>query len=395
MVLPIAELMDQATFAEAFADLLGLADAEDLETTAWQEGSPSRGVLGVDAQEWIITHGILLEAVKGGLLDYAEGSWLTLLAAQVYTVDRGPAAPASGNLTLTNASGNTYTLNTGDVVAENSVTQKTYRSAIPVGAPIVLGPGATVLVPIVAEESGSASTSGAGSITTLISTFAGVTCTNAAALVGTDEQSDEALKASCRLACALAAIEPGGTGTHLGPESAYRYVATHTPRPTGVLCDVTRVGFVVSGSAITVYLAGASGAPIGGDVTLVEDALIGTVHPLGLGTFTVSACGTVAVPVSCEVFVPDDWAQTDDEIKAAILAACIAVFRDYPIGGLNTAGGGGWLYADFLRSVIERASVGAFSVTLTTPAADVALTASQVATLTMTVGDITITRVAS
>ncbi len=125
-----------------------------------------------------------------------------------------PLTSATGEVTLANSGGGVYNLGVGDLIITNPTTQKAYRNtdALSVGVA-----SSTTTVAIEAVEVGSASTSAPNTITALTTTMLGVTCTNATAVVGVDEETDEDLRVRCREK--LSALSPDG------PKAAFSYFA--------------------------------------------------------------------------------------------------------------------------------------------------------------------------
>jgi hypothetical protein len=87
----------------------------------------------------------------------------------------------------------------------------------------------------------------------------------------------------------------------------------------------------VNGS-VTVYLADASGAPAGGDVTAMQTYLQGVCTPDDT-TMACAACATSAVSMVCTIYAPTD-------VSAAVQSAYVAFINSLPIGGLATENGG-------------------------------------------------------
>lgn len=398
--LSISDLYTPVTADECYEQFLEFCDDLDLDTTAWQEGGPERTVLAVVSHVLAARDSNALPMGRGGLLRHARGSWLTMLARDVYGVTRPEASYASAEdaLTLTNAGGAVYTLAAGDLTVSSSTTGKTYRNS---NGGVLAGLG-TLTLDLIAEEAGTDSNAGIGEIDTIVApAMIAVTCTNPVALVGTDPLGDDGLVALCLLA--PAAVSPNGAA------QAYEYKARTTLRADGSTVDINRCRVTGDSNtgAVAVVVAGPSGPPAAGDVTLVDDAIQTTVTPLTV-TPTVAAATGVTVPIVATLYVPDTCLATDDELEDAVNDGLAGWFSTYPIGGrTKTPGGAGYLFADALRARIcaaatyasiqaaaaadpeatvaevltRSANYDAFSATLTTPAADTALTSTQVAVL--------------
>src|SRR5262249_39771218 len=142
----------------------------------------------------------------------------------------------------------------------------------------------TLTITVIADEAGSGSSAGAGEIDTLVTTSLGVTCSNATAAVGTDEQDESVTRQQCP--DKLGSLSPNG------PVDAYRYVARNSAL-TGSTA-ITRVRAYPDSDTgdVLVYLAGPSGAISSADRALAETAIADWATPLCI-TPTVSSATNV------------------------------------------------------------------------------------------------------
>ncbi len=244
----LTELFTPLSRDQVVASMIGVAEALSMPVTAWQAGSVGREMLEIVAQEVANQSQTGAVAAAGGLLSYATGLWLTLVAFENWGVERTPATSGSGDLALTNASGIVYTLAAGDVRGVNRTTGATYTSST---GGTLNGSGGTLTVTLVADEPGTDSNASAGDIDALVTPLLGVTVTNPAPIVGTNEMSDPELVTLCRESMAKASPN--------GPQDAYSYFAKTTERSDGVLVGVTRVTVVQGNGTNYVYLASADG----------------------------------------------------------------------------------------------------------------------------------------
>ena len=345
--LPITALLATYTAADAEADCLLSAAAHKLDTTAWQDGSPERTLVAIFAHVLATRDGECLAMGKGGLLRWARGAWLTMLARDVYGVTRPESsyATAADALTITNAGGGEW-LNrpVGSVTVKNTATGKTYHNANVFS--IAAGPAVDSTCDLVADEAGTGSNSAAGEINAMVTTYLGCTCVSTVALVGTDATSDDELVTLCELS--LGAVSPNGAA------AAYEYVARTTLRADGSTVDINRVHARADAGVgwVEIALASSSGEPAAADVTLVDTALQTQCVPL---TATCDAYGAEGIErvVTATLYVPDSCPATDLEIKAAVDEGLAGWFSRYPIGGrTKTPGGSNYLFADAIRSRI-------------------------------------------
>lgn len=375
MTISLASLILQVTKAEIYQFALGVANSVGLPVSSWQPGDPTRSLFNVEAE---LHSGPLQDSIVGFIrsrfLDLATGEWLKIKASQDYGVTVPGATYATADVVLTNASGGVYTIEAGDLTLKNTVTGKTYRNTS--GGTLAARTGAvngTLTVSVEADEAGSDSSAGAGEIDELVTTLLGVTCSNALAAVGTDEQDAETTRAQCR--ARLARISPNG------PSGASVDVARDSEL-TGT-SNITRVrsyGDSTTG-VVTTYLAGPSGAVVEADRALVEAAILQWATPLCI-TPVVLSCAAVSVPVTYELWLYKSCNKTAAEVAADVQTALETMLAAEPIGGDIIAGAAtGKLYQSLIASTIRGVFPQAFRVTVSAPAGDTTLTNGQVAAL--------------
>lgn len=346
-------------------------------------------------------------AIRGGLKDFASGGWLTLLAAQVYNVVRIEETFVTVPVTFTNPDLDPYSFSALEVRVGNTVTSKVYANVSPFSLDATGGPNDVVTVDMVALEAGAASNAEAGDITEMVTTFGGVTCTNATVGTASDEEEDDALKTRCTFA--LGALSPDGaadgyrfiaTSAMKLPDGSYVIIrASDPPNPEAVSVGITKVQVLEHEPAmgdVTVYLADADGVPAGADVTGVDGLIMTYARPVGVNYLGTFACTPITVNITYTATARASDGFTIPELEALAQAALVELFasiRDNPIGGIE-----GFFY----RSAIHDAIMGArptpddprpfvdvpFSGLI--PAADVALTAGQLPVLGTVTANITL-----
>lgn len=357
----------------------GLNALEDLgfPVTSWHSGAIPRTMNALFARMFAPWTSAMAALHAAGFLDYAERGLLTLLAKQVYDVDREPATFAPGWVTLTNTGGGNYVLAARKARILNPTTKKLYTNV----SAFTLGPLQTGLeVEVVALEAGSGSNAGPGGLSQLQTPLLGVTVTNAAALVGRDEESDPSVRLRCR--AKLGALSPNG------PKDVYDYVARTSELVDGVVVTRTRIIADSSTGDVRCILAGPSGPLSGGDVAKVQAAYNRLAGPQCIDPLAESASG-VSVAVTSTVYVYNDANLDEAQVQALVLSHLTAWFATIPIGGFNAE----TLYRHQIQSQILRAgAAGAaeppiFRADIAAPASDVTLNdgfdglAGQVATL--------------
>lgn len=361
------ELITPMTLDEARESVYAGLAAAGANVTLWKAGAPTRTIVAALAIVVYALSAMQAAIAKSGFLLHARGSWLTVVAKYVYDVDRDLGAFATGTLTLNNSAGGVYSYAAGTLTFSNG--SKTYKNtaAVTVNA---LQTG--VLIAIQADELGSASTTAANTITTLVTPLPGVTCTNAAALVGFDEESDELLVA--RSMAKTGSLSPNG------PKDAYRYFATSTPRADGTSIGVNRVLSVADGAGgVAVYVATPSGAVTGTegnpatDLGAIAAAIWQNAEPLSVTAHLYSAT-LLDVAVTYALVVRDSVGKTNAQIQAAVTAALTTYLAGVPIGGFT-----GSIDVESLKAVIGSAVGVAYliSVSVTVPSVDVVVATTQ------------------
>lgn len=362
----VAQLTTPLTVAEVTAAIYAALASEGVNVTIWTAGAPLRTLIAGLAIVLAAFSSLQAALAKMSFLALARGSWLTLVAFYVYGVTRDPGSFATGSLTLTNGAGGVFAYDPFTVTFSNG--SKTYKNV----TAIVLASMGAQTITIQATELGSGSSAGAATITTLVTPMPGVTCSNAAALVGTDEESDETLRLRCS--------EKLGTLSPNGARDAYAFVARSAVRADGSSIGVTRVRTIADGiGGIDAYFATASGGITGtvGDLStdlgIIDDDLQTQVVPLAI---TLRSDTATAQEIVCtyELWIPSTNTQTDDEVKADVDTALAAFLASRPIGGDEITPPDGYVYTSALADVIGTAIPGTIRRDMTLPAADVAIT---------------------
>lgn len=367
MTTSLASLLVQETKAAIYQKGLDIAEAIGLPVTSWRPGDPTRALFHLESEILATLEELVVNFIRAGFLDYATGIWLKILAEQVYGVTVPDATYATTTVRLTNTKGGVFDIDAGDLTLKNPATGKTYHNTT--GGHLASGPGTTLDITVEADEAGSDSSAAAGEITELVTTLPGVTCTNASAAVGVDEQDEATTRQQCR--DKLGSLSPNG------PKDAYAYVARNKDLTgTGAANRVRVVSESTTGD-VTVYVAGPSGSVAAPDLALVEAAIAKWATPLCI-TPTVLSATPVTVPVTYTLWIYKSVNKTSAEVQADVTAALEAMFAARPIGGDIVPPAAGALFKSLVESTIRATFSQAFRVTVAAPAADVALAANEV-----------------
>jgi uncharacterized phage protein gp47/JayE len=361
----LAELTTPTTYETERQALLDALAAKGFPVTSWRAGDVARSLLEIDAQALADFTALRASIAKGGLLHEATGAWLTLLASEVYALTRNAAVATKGTVVLTAAAdAGPYTIAPGQLWFTSTGGPR-YQSAN--SNNLTLAKGGTLSLTVQAESPGAAYNVANGTITTLSTPLAGVTCNNPdpgggswITTSGVDEESDASLVSRCE-----ARWPESGFGSPSASYDLWARTADATITRTKVVADAAGP----NGGGVTIYVAGAAGAVGGGAVTAAQ-TYIDPRAPLG-SVPTVTNATNAAVTVTAILF---GKSQYQTAATAAATTAIQALIAATPIGGT------------IYRAAIFEALMGpegVENVTIAAPAGDTTLTAAQVATLTL------------
>lgn len=378
------KLIEPVTTRQVRDSVYDLLELLGIEVTSWKPGAVVRtmiagfSTLGASSSQFIST------MARSAIFELAEDEWADLHGFYTYGVSRDVETFAAGNVVVSNSSGTPFAYSPGQLVVRNSTTNKTYSNTVAVTIP-ASSPGTTVAV--VADEGGSASTSVAGAIDAIASGAASLSVTNAAAIVGTDDESIDDYKNRCKLR--TGALSPNG------PRDAYGYVARSAKRIDETPIGVTRAVTIPDGIwGVDTYCANASGGISGTQDDTTTD--LGRIHldivkwatPHGITPRTHSATEK-SVTVQYNAFVYSSTGLNNAELLTKIETALAQHFATIPIGGDAAEVGSNRVYADAIRRVIAAQDADIFHVELD-PNEDILLGRFEVATLAAVLGQLTV-----
>jgi len=372
----LEQLTTPLTRAEALESIYSTLSALGVNTTRWKPGSAVRTTITAVSIVLAAFSKLQADIAKSGFLELSVGPWLTLVAWHLYKVERGLATFATGEITLTNSGGGVYAFDPGDLIFSDPSTGKAFRNT----EAFSLRAFATATTSIRATDEGRAGGAAAGAITSLTTPpLTGVTCTNALALFGRDEEPDPALRSRCS--------EKLGSLSPLGPGDAYVYAARSATRPDRSSIGVNRARITKDGSgSVFVCLASDSGAVPGtvGDLSTdlgIADAAIQRFATPEAVTAVVSSVTAVTVAVTYEIWMYNTLGRTRAEVETAVEARLRAFVNAQPIGGNVIAPAAGKLFVDAIRATIAATFPEIFHVVVTAPTGDTTLTGTEVCAL--------------
>ena len=350
--------LQTATTADAYlTQILATLTSNGFPATAWQSGNAGRTLARADAEALAELRAVVADVVKGGFLDPATGDWLTLLAAGLFDLTRIAATYAVGEVTLTcSASAGPYNITAaGLVVSDGTRRWRSTNTGL-----LTLASGGTLTLAVKAESPGTAYNVSGSRITVITSpALAGVTVAAVSSWLTTsavDEETDAALRAQCRLRWSTL-----GRGANL---DAYEYNALNANAS-----GVTRAQCVPGGGdgTLVVYIAQSAATATGPQVATVQ-AHIDSVAPV-TDAPTVTAATAVTVNITATIYV---IAASDSAANRTLATDALSAY----INGLDL----GDATVDVVKlGAAIYAAAGIRDVDVVIPAADVGISAGQVA----------------
>lgn len=382
MALPIDALIEPLTEEQVKATIYALLAAIGVDTTSWRPRATTRAIIAVLAKVIAGFTVLMAAAIRGTILEYSTGVWLTVLAKYVYGVERITATFAETGVTLVNAGGGVYSAAPGELILLNTTTGKTYVNT----AQIELGSLETLQnVAVRAVTAGSASSATANQIDAFVTPWLGVTVTNPSAAVGLDEQTDVSLRGDC--ADARGALSP------FGAEDAYKFFAKRVPggktlkRPDGSEIGVDRAQVVTDPATgvVTVYVVTASGPLDPSDLAIVDanekkNAVPGTV------TEVTANANEVTILVLYQAYARADGGKTVTELKAIIDKKLTDYFVTFPLGGETWNGTDYATFLEVIRGTVIAADPAIMKCTMVNPVVDMAMVPGDWANLVLAAG---------
>lgn len=417
-----SDLLTGPTLTAVRAQIIAYAQAAGLAVTNWRVGDVVEQILEVITSARQATGAIEGQIVRGfASLDtsvdpgdedaYDAGSiartpepgFLSNLGLNTYSTERGEATFATGFATFINAGTSSRAIAPGGLVytwtanspPDPAPTYTTSADATVYTNPdetLTVAPGVTVTLPITCDIVGSYGSCPAASLT-LTTVLLGCSGTNAAAVLGTDREDAAVYRARCKLMPArLSFGAPGAIYKYLAAKNLDGTVLQNALENDVNINRVQVVGDSTTG-IVDAYYAAPAGAAIAEDVTAANENISEEAFAVpDTITFTGEAASEVAIHVVGTAKLKTSTGVSAATVKAAIVAALAAAFEDIPIGGMDQTAGAGVIYTSDIEGYARDAWPGLYDVNVTTPAgASTALAVGDVATVTSTTSDWTVT----
>jgi hypothetical protein len=363
----------QISHADARQWILDKLDSRGFAATSWQEGSIALACveIGADVMSWGSDIAVFLKSMA--LNETSEGEALTKFSWSHYANRREDARATQRLVTLACAAGEgPHTFNPGDVIVATASAQ--FRNIVdpdgenPENYPVTLSSGGSVTLLFEADTPGSATNAEDGAVTTLVTTFAGVTISeDEGARDGTNEEADDRLQARNETKWALLTrfglIDDAVEALALEASDAVTRVAVRSDNPDGP-------------GTFRVYLGGDTpdGEVGNSDVADVRASIARYVMNPEL--MTVANAPTVDLDIEGTVYVATgyDW---EGQVLPAIRAALEAWRKTIPFGGFDYPDLHNKVPVNEIEYVIRSTKIGdaypVRTVKLTTPSADLSV----------------------
>lgn len=320
MTVALLDVAAETTPADVAALLLKWLSDTGLPATSWAEESVPRRLIAGESVALADAMNLAAAIANGNILDYSAGDWLTLLASNVYQLDRKLAIAARGPVLVTNNSGSTQTITAGQLLVRSTQTGAVFRNL----AGFSVLNGATVSADFQAELAGLVGNAAVNTVTDPLTPIPGVTFNNPGASnvwltqIGTREESDESLRTRCKARWP----QFGGGPTLLAYEGWALSIAQVTQ--ARVFPNTDGGGFVKDGKVLVV-VAGDSN-PLAGAVTIAVDAYIQPRAGLCVRVET-QAAAAYDVPIVATLYVEPAYLATSASAADSALRTLVASRR--------------------------------------------------------------------
>ncbi|MEN6535510.1 MAG: baseplate J/gp47 family protein [Bryobacteraceae bacterium] len=371
-MLSFKQLSTPTTPEQATTMAIAYLAGQGFSSTSWQSGSVQLTMVMLFAWLYSALTYMIAALLNGGYNDTAEGDFLDHLSASRFDNTRDGAVAAQHYVVFTcSASAGPYPA-PGDgkvVVADAS---RTFRLKATTDYPLLAIPsGGSVAMLVEAEVAGSdGNLPGIGTITRMITTMAGVTCSNqvvpgtTTSLVrnGADAETTPHLRAKNSSKWGGLSIEVTRTGVERLafawlPSNSKVYVEDNNPAGPGT---------------VDVYASAESAAIAAGDLTTLQGKLDGRFlgNNISSGARTKRALA-IAAPTfefapTGVVFYSPGFLLVD--VQGDVEAALLKLVKDCPLGGYDYSPGPSSVitYSDFVQAVEDVPGVKSFAPTYPT-----------------------------
>lgn len=300
LLLSVQQLLTPSTRDQARATAVTVLQALGLQPQNWAKGGIASSVLTAAAALYASASTQLSNAIAQQWNPTASGGGLQLLSKYFYGVTPPQPTFATGLEVLTNRGGGVYSYAPGQAFFVSTVANAagvypvyTNTDAIALGAGSPSSPTTQTIGIACMNVQGSGGNANPGFVSSLVTSMLGVSCTNPAAIVGTDALQDDALRA---LNVASLAV----TGNAFGPRAAYAYaIQAATNVTTGLPVNVNRWSISIDSHTgeVTIIVASPAGPVSTDDLQGISNSIEALARPDGV-TVLPGAAGFPSQPYS-------------------------------------------------------------------------------------------------
>lgn len=393
------DIITSETLTNIRERVISFADAAELKITSWVVGDTGQQIFEAVTQV-VYTYSLVVTRITRGFASLdtstdpgdpdpfdpgnvnlpAAAGFLSNLGRNVHGTERSEETFATGFVGFVNAGivartffpqalVFTWTANTPPTPAptyRNSADPDIYTN--PDGTVTVLA-GTTLVIPVTAEERGTRSNTPASSLA-LTTTLFGCTATNGAAVLAVDREDANVYRERCRQAASRLSFA--------GPNDALAYLAAKNLDGTPLLnvsgnpVNINRASVSADSStgSVVAYFASPAGAAAAEDVAAANTNIeVNTYAIADAITYTGLAAAALPVSVVGSARVKNRTGiLTTTEVAQLIVDRLTVYSPTLPIGGLDQAGGVGYLYKVDLEGEARVAYLGLYDLVVSIPA---------------------------
>lgn len=355
---------------DAKQTLLDLLDSVGFTGTSWQEGEPVLACVELGAEIWHQGSKVAVFLKSFAINITSSGEALTNFSDSHYDNQRTGAVAAQRRTALAcAATAGPHTINIGDLVLahDDGPTYRNIADGVTVYPVVLASGGALSGLIFEAEVAGADANKAPGSVTSLVTTLAGVTVTSdAIERVGLDEETDPTLKLRNKTKW------PTLSEFEVIDDLVIQICLVATEAVSGVVVDSQNPR---GEGTFDVYMAEDLITASAGDITLAQAALDLRVFGATATPKTALVFGAPAAVLDITGIVYYQGSYEPSDMEAATRAALEDFIRTIPLGGFDFyPGPSNVVPKNDVESVIRDVTIGGQAikktVVLSAPAAD-------------------------
>lgn len=316
-LIALSDLLTPSTADDVEAEILATLETLGFQVTSWGQSAAPRLLIRAFSVVVAALTVVLFQLTASAFLSFAVGRWLTVLAKDVYDIDRDPAVAVEGTFLLTDeASGGPYTITAGVTRFQTSDGSKVFVATT--GGTLTLD--GTLAVTVQATLPGSSYNLPNGTALVFVTDLPGVSVANPdpgsgtwITTAGQDEQTDASLRSECKAkwgTLAMGVAKDAYVAWSKQASSAVTRVKVYDDNPIGP-------------GTVRIVVAGAAGGITVGELAAV-DAFVRPRKALGTSTLQIDTASNVAISVEGTIYVLSSQREAAETAIAEALAALSA-----------------------------------------------------------------------